>query len=225
MIVCHPLKLIFIKTKKVGGTSFEIALSKYCEADCIITPILPEDEAIRNARGFRGAQNARWWNRRGFWSPKSPNYRLTGNFSNHDSAAHLRKHLGPTRFGAYLKVSIQRNPLDFLISQYFYRFRETPSEQRPPFKDWVLAHRSNVFENQRIAPSTGEAACDVLLRYEHLRADLEKIPELPADFGSLFESLSAKGGIRPAESREARGFFEAEGLDPDALLRDLNHEG
>ncbi len=39
MIICHPLKLIFIKTKKVGGTSFEVTLSSFCDDDSIITPI------------------------------------------------------------------------------------------------------------------------------------------------------------------------------------------
>jgi len=39
MIICPPLKLIFIKTKKVGGTSSEIALSSFCDDDSIITPI------------------------------------------------------------------------------------------------------------------------------------------------------------------------------------------
>lgn len=39
MIICHPLSLIIIKTQKVGGTSLEIALSKYYGPACIITPI------------------------------------------------------------------------------------------------------------------------------------------------------------------------------------------
>ena len=59
MIIYHPLKLIFVKTKKVGGTSFEIALSKYCSGNCIITEILPEDEQLRQELGFQPAQNFR----------------------------------------------------------------------------------------------------------------------------------------------------------------------
>jgi hypothetical protein len=57
MIVCHERKIIFVKTKKVGGTSFEIALSKFCGPNCIITPITPADEDLRKSLGFRGAQN------------------------------------------------------------------------------------------------------------------------------------------------------------------------
>lgn len=57
MIVCHERKIIFVKTKKVGGTSFEIALSKFCGPDCIITPITPADEELRKSLGFRSSQN------------------------------------------------------------------------------------------------------------------------------------------------------------------------
>ena len=57
MIICNPLKIIFVKTKKTAGTSFEIALSKFCESDCVITPITPNEEALRKSLGFRTAQN------------------------------------------------------------------------------------------------------------------------------------------------------------------------
>lgn len=216
MIVCHPLKLIFIKTKKVGGTSFEIALSRYCSSDCIITEIQPEDEAIRQQLGFRGAQNARWWNRRGLLRPDAPNFGVTGNFRNHDTAAHVRRHLGQARFGAYFKLSIQRDPLDFLVSQYFYRFRQTAPDARPRFSVWCQANQGNVLENHRIAPAKGPYACDLMLRYEHLEEDLALVPGLPSEFRTLFSSLGAKGGIRPQHTRDARAFSEAEGMDPDA---------
>ena len=39
MILLHKEKIIALKARKVGGTSFEIALSKYANSDSIITPI------------------------------------------------------------------------------------------------------------------------------------------------------------------------------------------
>ena len=59
MIICHGLKLIFVKTKKTGGTSFEIALSKYCNADDIVCDISEGDELIRADLGFQGPVNFR----------------------------------------------------------------------------------------------------------------------------------------------------------------------
>ena len=47
MIISHKYKYIFLKTNKTAGTSIEIALSKHCDHNDIITPISAEDEAIR----------------------------------------------------------------------------------------------------------------------------------------------------------------------------------
>lgn len=57
MIISHQHKFIFIKTKKTAGTSIEIALSKICGEQDIITPVSPEDEKTRMALGYRGPQN------------------------------------------------------------------------------------------------------------------------------------------------------------------------
>lgn len=57
MIISQDLQRIFLKTKKVGGTSFEMALSKYCGEVDVITPITPNDEAQRKSLGFRSAQH------------------------------------------------------------------------------------------------------------------------------------------------------------------------
>jgi len=57
MIISHEHKFIFIKTNKTAGTSIEIALSKYCGSNDIITPISDEDEEIRRQLGYRGPQN------------------------------------------------------------------------------------------------------------------------------------------------------------------------
>jgi hypothetical protein len=47
MILSHKHKFIFIKGRKVAGTSAEIALSQICGPEDIITPITPSDERFR----------------------------------------------------------------------------------------------------------------------------------------------------------------------------------
>ena len=79
MILCRDLNIIFIKTKKVGGTSFEIALSKYCDEGDILTPITPYDEITRAKLGYQGPTNHENQNR----SKDLVNLGVTGNFRNH----------------------------------------------------------------------------------------------------------------------------------------------
>ncbi len=56
MILCEAFKFVFIKGKKVGGTSLEMALSTICGPSDIITPIASIDELQRLEMGSR-AQN------------------------------------------------------------------------------------------------------------------------------------------------------------------------
>ena len=57
MIISHKLKVIYIKLAKVAGSSFEIALSKYCGSDDILTPILPEGKIWESMGYYRNGQN------------------------------------------------------------------------------------------------------------------------------------------------------------------------
>jgi hypothetical protein len=57
MIFSKKNDFLFIKGRKVGGTSVEIALSTVCGPEDIITKITPIDELDRLQRGGVGAQN------------------------------------------------------------------------------------------------------------------------------------------------------------------------
>ena len=56
-IIFKKEKLIFCKGLKNAGTSFEIALSKYCDKNDVIGWIENEDEEIRKNLGFKSPQN------------------------------------------------------------------------------------------------------------------------------------------------------------------------
>lgn len=59
MIISHEHKFIFLKTAKTAGTSIEIALSKFCGSDDVITKIARPDQRIRSEVGYPGPQNGR----------------------------------------------------------------------------------------------------------------------------------------------------------------------
>ena len=123
MIVSHKHKFIFVKTKKTGGTSLEIALSKICGPDDIITEINPEDEILRKQAGGRGAQNNRIPT--GKYGLKDYGRLLlkgqAKTFYNHMSASDIRQYLPSDIWNDYYKFAFERHPHSKVYSHYWWR--------------------------------------------------------------------------------------------------------
>ncbi len=210
MILCKDLNIIFFKTKKVGGTSFEIALSKYCDENDIVTPISPEDEITRANLGYQGPTNHKNRDR----SRDLVNLGVTGNFRNHMIAEEIYHNLGHEIFSKSKKISIHREPLDFIVSQYW--FQKTGNNKKfvdLSVREWMKLQYKTIEENYKIAPISGPYSPDIILNYETLAADIKKVDELPSDFLETFTSLSAKGNRRPPDTK-----------DPIKFLRDNDCE-
>lgn len=188
MIVCHRHRFIFIKTRKTAGTSIEIALSRYCGPEDVITPISPEDEALRISLGYRCAQN--------FAYPLSRYSRIDLlklalrakkiHAYNHMSAEQVRELVGEETWQAYFKFTVERNPWDKVVSRYYWQYQDPRC--RPPLSEFVLKgriHKVASFDQYAI---DGRIAVDHVIRYEDLRQemkaltqrlDLPSAPELP----------------------------------------------
>ncbi len=113
VIVSHAHRFIFLKSKKTAGTSMEIALSRVCGLDNIITPISLADEQLRRALGGRPPQH--------YTVPP-----LEWRSQPHLSASEVREIVGPDLWGSYFKFSIEQNPWDAVISLYYWRNRHVP---------------------------------------------------------------------------------------------------
>jgi len=183
VIVSHEHGFVFMKTRKTAGTSVEIALSRVCGEDDVITPVTEDDEVLRRAKGGRGPQH--------YESP--PN--LERKAFNHMPISMVRKMLGRKKFESYLSFAIERNPWDAVVSLYHWRFRDSETGS---FPEYVASEAVATFatKNQRIYRIKGEVAVDRVLRYESLDTDLATVwselglpgtPELP----------HAKRGSRP----------------------------
>lgn len=213
MIISHQLRCIFLKTRKTGGTSLEIALSKFCGPDDVIAPIVPEDEAIRAKLGFRGAQNydkparertlkdrlnyLRW--------PKSLRV-----YYNHMPAPEVRAAIGDRIWNDYLKITLVRNPWDMFISFFYWEgAHRTYGEDR--FADFVAEHANLPAWVRSVYSIDGQPVADYFVRHEALAEDLGELSAklgLPEDLGTLMAGIRAKGGTRD-KRRSATEFFPA----------------
>lgn len=212
MILSHTHKFIFLKTIKVGGTSLEIALSKFCGENDILTKIRPNDEQMRSNFGFRGAQNYR----RPFVSiPGFGDIYLRGrrktNFYGHMPATRVRSLVEPDIWDSYFKFSVIRNPYDVIISLYYWNVHIGLTNLE--FQDWVVRNCKSQIINASIFYSKGRTLVDFLVRYEHLEEDLTYVTEklqLSENIFPVMNGISSKTGIRLENSKPERMFANFE---------------
>ena len=207
MIVSHEHRFVFMKTRKTAGTSVEIALSRVCGADDVITPVTDEDEALRRAAGGRGPQH--------FEDPPH----LERKAFNHMPVSMVRKMLGRKKFESYLSFAIERNPWDSVVSLYHWRNRDAePGSALPSFGEYVASEAVETFaaKNQRIYRLRGETAVDRVLRYEALADELATVwAEL--DLPGSPDLPHAKAGVRP-RGPSYRGYYDDASRDRVAAL-------
>jgi hypothetical protein len=204
MIVSHKFKFIFIKTVKTAGTSTEIALSKHLGGDDIITPISPEDEAIRQQLGYPGPQNC--------WIPIHSSLRDFARFAlkrkrklryyNHIDAACIKKYIGESIWNDYYKFCFSRNPWDRAISLYYWCHR---SEPRPEFSEFIQSagFESIVKRGWDLFTTNGEVVVDRVCAYENLVAELEQVRQIvglpePLELPNAKSKYRRGQALRPA---------------------------
>jgi hypothetical protein len=177
MIISHKYKFIFIKTEKTAGTSIEIALSKFCGEDDIITPVSAADEHIRRNLGHRGPQN---------YLPPLSDYGLRdyvnlvlyrvkkARYYNHIPAAEIKDYVGDNVWNTYYKFCFERNPWDRLISLYYYKNR---SEPRPTISEFLESGIPNILKRRGFQCYTinGEVVVDKVCLFENLKEEIESI--------------------------------------------------
>ena len=198
MIVSHKHRFIFIKTNKTAGTSIEIALSKFCGDDDIITPISRDDEVTRRTLGYRGPQN--------HLAPQSDDAlgdRLRRlvlrkqklRYYNHISARELKEHLGEDVWNGYFKFCFERRPFDRVISLYYWRHKREP---RPSISEFLDSGEPNLLRKRGYDLYTIDhlIAVDRVCLYENMTQELDKLAEQFGLDGRL-ELPRAKGSHRP----------------------------
>lgn len=193
MIVSHAHKFIFIKSRKTGGTSVEIGLSKYAGPEDIITPITPRDELVRIEFGnpCQNFSSSRCGEveyveslRNGEvdylpgWVKKSQVY------FNHMTYSQI-KELLPSELETYHTVSIERHPFEKAVSLANFLIgykRYVSGSVLEATTDQIREKISGLIENGLmrdkirnwdVYTDKGIMRVGTMLRFDQLQADFE----------------------------------------------------
>jgi len=147
MIYLNKHNIVFLKPRKVAGTSFELALSNYSKDDKdIITPISKKDEKERSIKPKN-------YNQENFY------------FYNHLPLDDLPAHLIKSK--KIKKISIIRHPIDMAISYYFWQNQK--KSKTCGFFNWLQTDYKNILtQNNKFYFYRSRYFIDYMIRYESL---------------------------------------------------------
>ena len=193
MIISHRHKFIFLKTRKTGGTSIELALSEICGPEDVITWV-GQDEKHRRGLGPQNCEPER--NRlpilmRMRLALGAEPEKVGAVYRNHFPAASVKRLVGETVWNSYFKFSIERNPWDRQVSYYHFLHRDPAT--RPDFGAYLTdpAYKARM-NNFSIYALADNISVDTVMRFEEI--------------GSEYAAVMARLGIaNPPELRHAKG--------------------
>lgn len=213
MIVSHRHRFIFLKTRKTAGSTLEVMLSRFCGPDDIVTPMGPEDEALRSEHGAQNYELPIWrWPLNGILKKlrgRNPGKRWTGHYP-HMPAKAVRRVVGNETWSSYYKFTSERNPWDRQVSMYYWRTRQLTNP--PSFEEFLYGkdRRALQLGNFDIYSDGNKVIVDDVILYHDMTAGLKRVLgklNLPCP-DKLPE---AKTGIRPG--RDYHSYYTDETRD------------
>lgn len=173
MIISHKYRFIFIKTRKVAGTSIERILHPLLDADDIHSKLPREGVAAKNCPSNVDEHIG--------WAWIADNY--------------------PNEWKDYYKFTIERNPWDKLVSGYFYfqkYFSTDPAlYSDSAFLDWVLEPDRTLFNDWSKYTSNNKIVVDQVLEYGRLHTEFRELCNyLSIPYDNELDYIREKSGCR-----------------------------
>lgn len=198
MIVSHKHKMIFFHCRKTGGSAVKLNLYPHLGEDDIVIGGLSEiieqgyklNRAARSAlktpvgATYYAAQRLRGVSHAGAanYAIKMRHLRLTG-LTEHDKAVDVKLNF-QKEFARYFKFAFVRNPFTQVISDYYWRLRNTGKEMSlSAYLDLLNREtegnnaNSTQCKNFDMISLEGEVICDFVGRFENLYKDFKHVTE------------------------------------------------
>lgn len=184
MIISHRHQFIFIKTHKTAGTAIEIALSRFCGPQDVITPISAVDEETRKQLGYQGAQNFHVESHYCTWLDRLHSLRRgkEAQFYNHVPAIFVQRRVDPSIWDDYYKFCFERNPWDKAISLFYWRKYVNEYDD---VSDFIHSRKARRIRDWTMYTSASGIMMDKIYKYEEMNSALDDIrarlglPETP----------------------------------------------
>ena len=152
VIVSHKYKFIYLKNRKVAGSSVESFFGKYC--------IDPKKKYSYNDAISEHIDDF------GIIGSRTTGMKKSDKWQHHKKAEHIKRDLGEKIFNKYLKFCVIRNPYDKMVSLYFH------NKQKISFKEFVKRQSCN---NLFIHFINEKSVCDYFIRFEYLEEDIKTL--------------------------------------------------
>lgn len=179
MILSHKHKFIYFKTHKTAGTSTELALSRHCGSDDIVTASSVESEILQD----------------GIYSNKPRNTSNTNSrdFRNHMSPGGVKKAImqrygnreGEVIWNTYYKIANVRDPWDRVVSYWCWDRNvglgnsswvvEDSFEEYVYNKSTMSGSRCVIHQVKPWSTIGGQVVIDKFIRFEYLQQDVNEV--------------------------------------------------
>ena len=226
MIISHSKKFIFIKPRKVAGTTIELRLSPYLESGDYATSIEPHEESLRYCKPGVFVGKIRKKTKLGF----------SRRLRDHSTLKKAYSILGQ-EIQNYFIITACRNPWDRAVSQFFWSYRKknilqtefkTQKKEFNKFtrrygpKNWLDScygrKRQRRLNSSHLYSINNRIMANFVIRYEYLESDFAKLTnilQLPERITE--QKVSTKSTFRSLESRHWQMFYEE---DTKELVRE-----
>lgn len=210
MIISHKHKFIFIKPEKTAGSSLEIALSKYCGQEDIITTL--GEEYIRKNLGYLGPRNyySNKLDYKNFFKilkHNSKSYLKNKNFIKkfikfknqpyykkfyksifyeHINALQIKLNVPENIWANYFKFTIIRNPLEQFLSYYIHINNDKNLIDKNPLQNFAIIKAENFYKRTRNKYYINqELIIDKFIDFSNMESDINYIGK-KFNFGNNF---------------------------------------